>query len=687
MTINPEKKSLQPTRIRPGLGSGEFEDNDAAVSNGDVAVATGGIAETDAPVASKTWKVPDGGYGWVIVVCALVVSLIVDGLSYTFGLFLGEFERAFDQPKSTIALASSLQVGIYLFIGPIVSALTNRFGCRPVIVCGSFMAGLAFVASSWSSDVTVLIVTYGVMGGLGFGLMYLPAIVAVSIYFEERRALATGIAVCGSGIGTFILAPMTDYLLYQYNWRWTLLLLGGLVFNGMVFGALVRPLELQREGGYPGVAKDGDDREILEVNGRQKARVDETEGGFNPGRERDVRDYVSSGEAGSKEEIPLLTILDEEDKTTITISEPSRTAKPEESQRTEFSSTPAMQFSSTSRLSKDKLQGSDTKSPSPSTTPEKVVRRRTMSSSDKDAVARSPARAHVPVGLSLISLTDANLNQIREDVGLPLSRKDIHLSGPLPFPESDVRSRSEQGRGLYIQSIQSIASLAAVVDSVEMVEEKRPGLWSCLPKSARETMEEMLDLSILKERSYWCVLLGNFFCMLGFYVPFVYVPDRAQELGISEDQAAFLISIIGITNTIGRVMTGVLINFLNLDCAAVTSGALLLAGVVTVICPFCHTYPSLAAVSAIFGVCVAAYISLCSVLLCELLGVDSLTNAFGFVILFRGVACIMGPPIAGAIIDNTGLFDPSFYVAGGMIVLGAVSHAILLTPFVRRKKL
>jgi len=36
--------------------------------------------------------------------------------------------------------------------------------------------------------------------GVGFGLIYLPAVVCVGYYFESKRALATGIAVCGSGI-------------------------------------------------------------------------------------------------------------------------------------------------------------------------------------------------------------------------------------------------------------------------------------------------------------------------------------------------------------------------------------------------------------------------------------------------------------------------------------------------------
>lgn len=42
--------------------------------------------------------------------------------------------------------------------------------------------------------------------GIGFGLVYLPSLVIVSHYFDSKRAMATGIAVCGSGIGTIIFA-------------------------------------------------------------------------------------------------------------------------------------------------------------------------------------------------------------------------------------------------------------------------------------------------------------------------------------------------------------------------------------------------------------------------------------------------------------------------------------------------
>ena len=42
----------------------------------------------------------------------------------------------------------------------------------------------------------MMIVLYGIVGGFGLGLIYLPAVVAVGHYFESKRALATGILEC-----------------------------------------------------------------------------------------------------------------------------------------------------------------------------------------------------------------------------------------------------------------------------------------------------------------------------------------------------------------------------------------------------------------------------------------------------------------------------------------------------------
>lgn len=72
---------------------------------------------------------------------------------------------------------------------------------------------------------------YVIFSGIGFGLIYLPAVVCVGYYFETKRSLATGIAVCGSGFGTFAFAPLASYLLREFDWRGANLILAGLILH------------------------------------------------------------------------------------------------------------------------------------------------------------------------------------------------------------------------------------------------------------------------------------------------------------------------------------------------------------------------------------------------------------------------------------------------------------------------
>ena len=73
--------------------------------------------------------------------------------------------------------------------------------------------------------------------------MYLPSLVIVGHYFKKKRALATGIAVCGSGIGILAFAPLSESLLDLYTWRGAMWVISAICLNGVVAGALLRPLK------------------------------------------------------------------------------------------------------------------------------------------------------------------------------------------------------------------------------------------------------------------------------------------------------------------------------------------------------------------------------------------------------------------------------------------------------------
>lgn len=82
-------------------------------------------------------------------------------------------------------------------------------------------------------------------------MIYLPAIVSVTMYFEKLRSLATGIAVCGSGFGTVVFAPLTNYLIGRYKWQGSLLVISGIVFFCAVFGYMFKPLNLEEDESQP----------------------------------------------------------------------------------------------------------------------------------------------------------------------------------------------------------------------------------------------------------------------------------------------------------------------------------------------------------------------------------------------------------------------------------------------------
>lgn len=68
--------------------------------------------------------------------------------------------------------------------------------------------------------------TFGVITGLGLALGYVTAVVDIAYWFNKRLSMANGLGVCGTGIGTFLIAPLTQALIEYYGWRGTTMLLG-----------------------------------------------------------------------------------------------------------------------------------------------------------------------------------------------------------------------------------------------------------------------------------------------------------------------------------------------------------------------------------------------------------------------------------------------------------------------------
>ena len=91
-----------------------------------------------------------------------------------------------------------------------------------------------------TASILVLYLTIGLFTGLGFGLMYLPAMDIVEHFFSRRLGLAMGLACCGSGFGQFVLAPLLNLATEQLGLPGTLYCLSATVAAAVFFALLYR---------------------------------------------------------------------------------------------------------------------------------------------------------------------------------------------------------------------------------------------------------------------------------------------------------------------------------------------------------------------------------------------------------------------------------------------------------------
>uniref|UniRef100_A0A3P9DJQ6 Solute carrier family 16 member 12b n=1 Tax=Maylandia zebra TaxID=106582 RepID=A0A3P9DJQ6_9CICH len=155
-------------------------------------------------------------------------------------IFFVEFQAHFGADYAATAWIHSLLDCSTMLCG-------DRYSGRAAVVAGGLLASCGLLLSSFATSLEMLYFSAGILTGLGFALCYTPAIALVGCYFQRRKALAYGVAMSGSGIGTFVLAPVVQMLIELYSWRGALLVLSAFVANLCVCGALLRPIALQEE--------------------------------------------------------------------------------------------------------------------------------------------------------------------------------------------------------------------------------------------------------------------------------------------------------------------------------------------------------------------------------------------------------------------------------------------------------
>ena len=119
--------------------------------------------------------------------------------------------------------------------------LLPRIGYRAVCCIGATLFGTGLLISSFANSISVLFVTYGIVYGVGCGLIHFTGIFVIPMFFKYKRGIAYGIALSGHGIGALPVGYMIDLLISNFGLRITLrmcsILAVPLFVCGLTFGS------------------------------------------------------------------------------------------------------------------------------------------------------------------------------------------------------------------------------------------------------------------------------------------------------------------------------------------------------------------------------------------------------------------------------------------------------------------
>jgi MFS family permease len=195
----------------------------------------------DSPVAPSLPRTTGLFYGWIIVSVAIVIVGFGVGAMFTLGVFLKPMQDAMAWSRGSISSVALFMWVVYGTGSLLWGALSDRWGSRRVVLIGGLLLGLGLIVSSRITSLWQLYLAFGGIVGLAAGAFYAPLTTTATRWFTANRGLAVALVSAGTGLGTFVVAPLTRWLISSYDWRTAMLVLGDLVWLVVIpLGLLVK---------------------------------------------------------------------------------------------------------------------------------------------------------------------------------------------------------------------------------------------------------------------------------------------------------------------------------------------------------------------------------------------------------------------------------------------------------------
>jgi MFS family permease len=159
-------------------------------------------------------------YAFVVIGVIFLALLAAAGLRSTPGVLILPLEQAFGWGRSTTAMSAGIGIFLYGMVGPFAAALMASFGLRRTVLAALALMALSTGASAFMTQPWHLVLTWGVMSGIGSGAVAIVlGATIVNRWFVTNRGLMMGLLTASTATGTLVFLPALAWLAQSGGWR------------------------------------------------------------------------------------------------------------------------------------------------------------------------------------------------------------------------------------------------------------------------------------------------------------------------------------------------------------------------------------------------------------------------------------------------------------------------------------
>lgn len=185
---------------------------------------------------------------WLLLPLGMTVLLCL-GSVYTWSVFRKPLEAELNLTATESLLPYTAALLFYALSMPIAGFYIPKMGTRKMTAIGGLVVGLGYILSSFAGRIEMMILTYGVIAGIGVGIAYGVPMAVAARWFPDRKGLAVGLTIVGFGLSPLITAPLDNKLIEAFGVRPTLQILG--IAFAIIILAVATTMKTPPQGWHP----------------------------------------------------------------------------------------------------------------------------------------------------------------------------------------------------------------------------------------------------------------------------------------------------------------------------------------------------------------------------------------------------------------------------------------------------